>query len=114
MKAKAVRLPEDLIRGIDWIGRKEKLSKSGEALRRLVRLGLERDLALRYGRGELSLRELAGILEVPVREALELLGEHGIAGNVTAEIAAGALETARRLSKRRGQERGRRPKGPAA
>ncbi len=101
MKAKAVRLPEDMIRGIEWIGRKEKLSKSGEALRRLVRLGLERDLAMRYGRGEVALREMAGILEVPVREALDILWEQGITGNVTAEIAAKALETAEKLSKLR-------------
>jgi len=101
MKAKAVRLPEDLIRGIEWIGRKEKLSKSGEALRRLVRLGLERDLATRYGRGEISLREMAGILEVPVREALDVLWEHGVTGNVTAEMANKALEIAGKLSKPR-------------
>ena len=101
MKAKAVRLPEDLIRGIEWIGKKEKLSKSGEALRRVVRLGLERDLAIRYGRGEVSLRELASILEVPVREALDLLSEHGVAGNVTAETASKALETVDKLSKLR-------------
>jgi hypothetical protein len=101
MKAKAVRLPEDLIRGIEWIGRKEKLSKSGEALRRLVRLGLERDLAVRYGRGEVSLREMAGILEVPVREALDILWEHGVTGNITAETAANALETAEKLSRHR-------------
>lgn len=99
MKARAVRLPEELIRGIEWIGRKERLSKSGEALRRLVRMGLERDLALRYGRGEISLREMADILEVPVREAMEILWEHGVTGNVTAEIAAHALETAKKLSK---------------
>ena len=99
MKAKAVRLPEDLIRGIEWIGRKERLSKSGEALRRLVRLGLERDLSLRYGRGEISLREMAKIMEIPVREALDILWEHGIAGNITAEIAAKALETAKKLSR---------------
>ena len=99
MKARAVRLPEDMIRGIEWIGKKEKLSKSGEALRRVVRLGLERDLAIRYGRGEVTLREMAGILEVPVREALDILWEHGIAGNVTAETAAAALDVARKLSK---------------
>jgi predicted HTH domain antitoxin len=99
MKAKAVRLPEDMIRGIEWIGKREKLSKSGEALRRVVRLGLERDLAIRYGRGEISLREMAGILEVPVREALNILWEHGIPGNVTAETAALALEVARKLSR---------------
>jgi predicted HTH domain antitoxin len=98
MKAKAVRLPEDLIRGVEWIGREERLSKPGEALRRLVRLGLERDLALRYRRGEMSLREMAKIMEMSVREALEILWEQGITGNVTAEIAAKALETAKKLS----------------
>jgi hypothetical protein len=101
MKAKAVRLPEDLIRGIEWIGKKEKLSKSGEALRRVVRLGLERDLAMRYRRGEVSLRELASILAVPIREALDILSEHGVAGNVTAETASKALETAQKLAKLR-------------
>ena len=101
MKAKAVRLPEDLIRGIEWIGRKERFSKSGEALRRLVRLGLERDLAMRYARGDVSLREMAGILEIPVREALEVLWEQGVKGNVTAAVAAHSIETAKRLSRGR-------------
>jgi hypothetical protein len=44
---------------------------------------------------------MAGILEVPVREALEILWEHGVTGNVTAETAARAFETAKKLSKSR-------------
>jgi predicted HTH domain antitoxin len=62
-------------------------------------LGLERDLALRYRRGEVSLREVARILGISVRETLEILWEQGVSGNVTADIAAKALETAKRLSK---------------
>jgi hypothetical protein len=101
MKAKAVRLPEDLLQGIEWVGTREKLSRSGEALRRLVRLGLERDLARRYQRGEITLRELAHVLRISVREALDVLMDLGISGNVSADIAGQTLDAAARMAARR-------------
>ncbi|MBI5096672.1 MAG: hypothetical protein HZB32_03330, partial [Nitrospirae bacterium] len=45
-----------------------------------------------YARGEISIREAAGILDMPTREVLELFWDMGITGNI------GAAETLRALS----------------
>ncbi|MBI3990001.1 MAG: hypothetical protein HY347_10345 [candidate division NC10 bacterium] len=59
---------------------------------------LERDLAERYRRGEVSLREAAEVLGCPPREVLELLWNLGVQGNVTAVQTLAALTTAKNLS----------------
>jgi hypothetical protein len=90
------------LHGVEWIRRKEG-SEISDTLRRLVRLGLEPDLAERYRRSEVTLREAAAVLERPLRETLENFWQLGVTGNVTAAQALAALRTGRAL----GQESGR-------
>lgn len=91
MKAKAVRLPDPLLRGVEMLRRREALDASA-ATRKLLQMGLERYVADLYRGGELTLREAAGLLELPLREALDRLDLLGAAGNVTSAQSLRALE----------------------
>lgn len=83
MKAKALRLPDNLLDAVKFAERKEKLDEP-TTIRKFLRLGAEKYVADSYSRGEISLREAAKVLDIPAREALELFGDMGISGNLDA------------------------------
>ncbi len=90
MEVLPVRLPPETVERIERVARAEHIDRSA-ALRKIVAHGLEKYVAERYGRGELTLREAADWLCVPLREALERLARAGAGGNVTWEQARQAL-----------------------
>lgn len=90
MKAKALRLPDDVLVAVRFAGKKEKIDEA-TTLRKLLRIGAERYVAECYSRGEVTLREAAAILGVCPREALNLFWDMGIGGNVGAEEAMKAI-----------------------
>jgi predicted HTH domain antitoxin len=90
MKAKALRLPDNLLDAVKFAGKKEKLDEP-TTIRKLLKMGSERYVADQYAEGKISLREAAAVLDVPVREALELFWDMGISGNVDARQALKAL-----------------------
>jgi hypothetical protein len=91
MKAKALRLPDSLLHAVKFAEKKEKLDEP-TALRKFLRLGAEKYVADSYERGDISLREAAGALEMPTREALELFRDMGISGNVDADKTLKAIK----------------------
>lgn len=91
MKPKAVRLSDPLLRGVEILQRREALDASA-ATRKLLRMRLEQYVAQLYTEGELTLREAASLLELPLREAMDQLSRLGAAGNVTAAQNLRALE----------------------
>lgn len=60
-------------------------------------MGLERYVAQLYAEGDLTLREVASLLELPVRETVERLDRLGAAGDITAVQNLNALEESRVL-----------------
>ena len=90
MKAKAVRLPDDLLKIVQYAVKKEKLDEP-TTLRKFLRMGAEKYIAESYAHGRISLREAARILGISARETLELFWEMGIPGNVEAAEALKAL-----------------------
>ena len=54
---------------------------TSDAIRRLVRRGLESELSELYLRGEISLRHAADLLSLPVLECLDLFCRQGVTGN---------------------------------
>ena len=84
MKVKSIRLPEDIDRAIEYVGRNEKLEKT-QTLRKLARMGFECYVAKSYERGRISLREAADLLNLTLSETIDLLGEMGVKGNLRAE-----------------------------
>ena len=51
-----------------------------------------------YQKGELTVREVAEILDISLRDALELIEEKAGGGNVSAEEQIKAIELAKKLS----------------
>ena len=68
------------------------------AIRRLVRKGLEHEIAELYANAQVSLREAADVLALPVRECIELLWQLGISGNVSTSQALEAWAVAETLA----------------
>jgi len=83
MKAKALRLPDNLLDAVKFAEKKEKLDEP-TTIRKFLRLGAEKYVADSYSRGEISLREAAKVLDIPTRDALELFWDMGITGNLDA------------------------------
>lgn len=91
MEVVPVRLPDSLLKAIDRAAQREGLDRS-TVLRRIVAAGLDRYVAERYAAGQISLREAAEWLGVPVRVAIERLADAGAPGSITWEGARAALE----------------------
>ena len=91
MRAKALRLPDNLMDAIKFAEKREKLDEP-TTLRKFLRLGAEKYVGDSYARGEVTLREAAEILDVTTRDALDLFWDLGLTGNV------GAGETLRSLA----------------
>lgn len=93
MKAKALRLPDNILDAVKFAGEKEKLDEP-TTIRKFLRLGAEKYVGDSYARGDISLREAAGVLDITPREALELFLDMGIAGNIDADRALKAISLA--------------------
>ncbi len=90
MRAKALRLPDNLLEAVKFAEKKEKLDEP-TTLRKFLRLGVDKYIGDCYARGEISLREAARVLDITTREALELFRDAGITGNVGADSAFKAV-----------------------
>lgn len=91
MKAKAIRLPENLLDAVSFVEEKEKIDEP-TALRKLLKMGIENYVVELYSKGELTLREVAKILNVSLREAMEIIWQSGVKGNVKAAQTLRSLE----------------------
>lgn len=94
---RSVRLPADTLKGVAWLQRREG-GDTSDVIRRMIRRGLEREMVELYQRGRVSLREMADILSISARDALDLLWRQGVGGNVSMEQALEALEVGKKLS----------------
>jgi len=99
MKVRSVRIPEDIDKAIDYVARSEKLEKTS-SLRKLTRMGFELYVAKSYERGKMTLREAADLLQMNMIEAIELLSEMGVKGNIkTKDVMEGLKALPRNLAK---------------
>jgi predicted HTH domain antitoxin len=94
MKVRSVRIPEDIDKAIDYVGRSEKLEKTS-SLRKLTRMGFELYVAKSYERGKLTLREAADLLQMNMIEAIDLLSEMGVKGNIKTKDVMDGFKTLR-------------------
>ena len=92
MKVRSVRIPEEIDKAIDYVARSEKLEKTS-SLRKLTRLGFEFYVAKSYERGELTLREAAGLLNSDLMQTINVLDEMGVKGNIRAKDVMESLKT---------------------
>jgi predicted HTH domain antitoxin len=92
MKVKSIRIPDDIDKSIEYVARLEKLEKT-QSLRKLTRLGFEYYATKSYERGQLTLRETAGLLNLTLSETIDLLAEMGVKGNIKTKDVMEGLKT---------------------
>jgi len=90
---KSLRLPDDLVRSVRYLARRERLDES-TAIRQLLALGTAEYAVRLYRQGKITLNEAAEIASVTPREMIDILLDHGVKGNVTVSQARTALEYA--------------------
>lgn len=88
---KSLRLPEDLLRAIRYLAKRERLDES-TVIRQLIALGTAEYAVRLYREGKITLNEAAGLASVTPREMIEILLDHGVKGNVTLSQTRKALE----------------------
>jgi predicted HTH domain antitoxin len=83
MKVKSIRIPQDIEHAVDFLSRIEKID-STQSFRKLARIGFETYIANLYQNGKLSIREVSTELGVSISEAIDMLSEKGVKGNIRA------------------------------
>ncbi|HVB11014.1 MAG TPA: UPF0175 family protein [Bacillota bacterium] len=86
----SLRVPESREKAVGRVAGREGFDRS-TAFRRLILVGLERYVADLFRDGEISLRQAAEWLDVPLREAMDRLERAGVAGNVGVDEVRAAL-----------------------
>lgn len=94
---RSVRFSEETLRAIQWVQKHEGGDVS-DAVRRLLRKGLEREMVDLYQQGRVTLREAGDILSISLRDMLDLVRRHGVSGNITMEQALAARDVADHLA----------------
>jgi len=83
VKTKSLRIPEDLMSAIEYVGKEEKIEES-TATRKLIKIGFEAYVGSLYRQGKVTLREAALLLNVSQIEAINMFLDAGISGNLEA------------------------------
>ncbi len=88
---RSLRIPEDLLRSVQDVARRERLDES-TAIRQLLSLGAAEYAVRLYREGRVTLNEAAALARATPREMIDLLLDHGVKGNVTAGQQRKAIE----------------------
>ncbi len=83
MRAKSIRISDDMLTAIGFVERAEHIEASA-AVRKLIRVGLETYTMQLYKQGLLTLRETANRLNLDLIETTDLMIDRGIKGNLNA------------------------------
>jgi predicted HTH domain antitoxin len=91
MTTKSIRMPDQLLKAINLVEKEEKIEET-TAIRKLIRIGYETYIARLYKNGKYTLGEVARLLEITPAEALEVLLDHGVKGNLRASEVIASLD----------------------
>ncbi len=92
MKVKSIRIPDDIDQAINYVSQLEKIEKT-QSLRKLARIGFEYYVAKNYKEGRITLRDASDLLKLSMSEAMDLLAEMGVKGNIRAADVYASLMT---------------------
>jgi predicted HTH domain antitoxin len=92
MKVKSIRIPDDIDQAINYVSHLEKIEKT-QSLRKLARIGFEYYVAKNYKEGRITLRDASDLLKLSMSEAMDLLAEMGVKGNIRAADVYASLMT---------------------
>lgn len=88
---RSLRIPDSLLRSVRSVARREHLDES-TATRQLIALGATEYAVRLYREGKVTLREAAELADTTLREMIDILIDHGVTGNVTADQERRAIE----------------------
>ena len=93
MITKSIRMPEDLLDAdaIMIVEKEEKIEET-TAIRKLIKIGYETYITDLYKAGKLTLADISRYLDISQIEALELLLNRGVKGNIGASDVMYSLE----------------------
>ena len=91
MITKSIRMPDDLLEAITIVEKEEKIEET-TAIRKLIKIGYETYISDLYKAGKLSLSDISRYLDINQIEALELLVNRGVRGNLDAADVVHSLE----------------------
>ncbi len=92
MKVKSIRIPQDIEHAIDFLSKTEKID-STQSFRKLARIGFENYIAKLYENGKLSIRDVSAELGVSISEAIDMLSEMGVKGNIRAADVLNSVQS---------------------
>ena len=92
MKVTSMRIPDDIDQAINYVSQLEKIEKT-QSLRKLARIGFEYYVAKSYKEGRITLRDASDLLKLNLSEAMDLLAEMGVKGNIRAADVYASLMT---------------------
>ena len=92
MKVKSIRIPDDIDQAINYVSQLEKIENT-QSLRKLARIGFEYYVAKSYKEGRITLRDASDLLKLSLSEAMDLLAEMGVKGNIRAADVYASLMT---------------------
>lgn len=92
MKVKSIRIPDDIDQAINYVSQLEKIEKT-QSLRKLTRIGFEYYVAKNCKEGKITLRDASDLLKLSLSEAMDLLAEMGVKGNIRAADVYASLMT---------------------
>jgi len=92
MKVKSIRIPDDIDQAINYVSQLEKIEKT-QSLRKLATIGFEYYVAKNYKEGRITLRDASDLLKLSMSEAMDLLAEMGVKGNIRAADVYASLMT---------------------
>lgn len=95
MITKSIRMPDDLLEAITIVEKEEKIEET-TAIRKLIKIGYETYISDLYKAGKLSLADISRYLGINQIEALELLLNRGVKGNLD---AADTMHSLRKFAK---------------
>jgi len=101
MITKSIRVSQDILSAIDFVGKEEKIEESS-AMRKLIRIGFEKYVADQYGSGKVTLRQAAKLLNLDPFSTVDLLQDYGVKGNLGVSEVMDALQRFARKSPRPG------------
>lgn len=84
MKTTSFRIHEDKLKLLKQLSSEEQIDQS-EAVRTLIELGWQHRLLKMFSIGEISLSRMADQLECSIGEAIDLLSEFGLEGEISRE-----------------------------
>lgn len=87
-----MRIPDDIDQAINYVSQLEKIEKT-QSLRKLARIGFEYYVAKNYKEGKITLRDASDLLKLSLSEAMDLLAEMGVKGNIRAADVYASLMT---------------------